>query len=70
MSAYLILEVPELWVYDRRLEIYLLENGSYQDADMSQTFPDLPIKKMVERVITQAQKIGTSQALRAFEEAL
>ncbi len=69
MDAYLILQVPELWVYDRRLIIYVLENEAYVEVEISPTFPNLPIKMMVEQVMVQAQKIGTSQALRAFDRA-
>lgn len=70
LEAYLTLQVPELWIYDRALKIYVLSAGSYLDANSSPTFPGLPIKSMVAEVLAQAQKVGSSRALRAFEASL
>lgn len=70
LEAYLTLQVPELWIYDRTLKIYVLSADSYIDADASPTFPGLPIKAMVADVLDQAQKVGSSRALRAFETSL
>ncbi|MBE9067443.1 Uma2 family endonuclease [Leptolyngbya cf. ectocarpi LEGE 11479] len=70
LEAYLTLQVPELWIYDRTLKIYVLSANSYLDTDASPTFPGLPIKAMVADVLDQAQKVGSSRALRAFEASL
>lgn len=70
LEAYLTLRVPELWIYDRTLKIYVLSADSYVDADASPTFPGLPIKAIVAEVLDQAQKVGSSRALRAFEASL
>ncbi len=70
LDAYLSLQVPELWIYDQGLKIYVLDDARYVDVQMSPTFPELPIKQIVEQVISQAQRFGTSQALRALEKTL
>ena len=70
LDAYMALNVPELWIYDRGLKLYVLKGEQYLDVETSPTFPGLPIKMMVDQVIQQAQQVGSSQALRAFEEAL
>ncbi len=70
LDAYLILQVPELWIYDQGLKIYVLDDTRYVDVQISPTFPELPVKQIVEQVIKQAQQVGTSQALRALEKTL
>ncbi|MEM7063542.1 MAG: Uma2 family endonuclease [Cyanobacteria bacterium P01_B01_bin.77] len=70
LEAYLTLQVPELWIYDRTLKIYVLSADSYVNTGSSPTFPGLPIKAMVAEVLDQAQKVGSSRALRAFEASL
>ena len=70
LDAYVALQVPELWIYDRGLRIYLFERDDYIEVETSPTFPGLSIKTMVEQVIQQARQVGSSRALRAFEETL
>ena len=70
LDAYIALQVPELWIYDRGLKIYVFESDDYIEVEASLTFPGLSIKAMVEQVIRQAQQVVSSRALRAFEEML
>ena len=70
LDAYIAVKVPELWIYDRGLKIYVIGGEDYLVVENSPTFPGLPIKVMVDRVIQQAQQVGSSRALRAFEETL
>ena len=70
LDAYISLQVPELWIYDRGLKIYVFESDDYIEVEASLTFPGLSIKAMVEQVIRQAQQVVSSRALRAFEEML
>ena len=70
LDAYIALQVPELWIYDRGLKIYVFESDDYIEVEASLTFPGLSSKAMVEQVIRQAQQVVSSRALRAFEEML
>lgn len=70
LDAYIALAVPELWIYDRGLKIYLLEGEDYVAVETSPNFPELAIKGMVAQVIEQARQIGSGAALRAFEKSL
>ena len=71
IDAYTRLGVPELWVYEgKKLKIYLLEAGQYQNAATSPTFPNLPILEWIAEVLEQSQAIGRSPALRAFRKKI
>lgn len=70
LDAYLSLRVPELWVYDRGLKIYVLKNEDYCEVNMSPIFPNFLVKEKVEGVIAQARSMPSSQALREFERDL
>ncbi|MEM9980232.1 MAG: hypothetical protein AAF808_21615 [Cyanobacteria bacterium P01_D01_bin.2] len=70
LDAYLALKVPELWIYDPGLKIYVFEDEQYHEVETSPTFPGLSIKVMVDQVIAQALQVGSSQALRTFEKML
>ncbi|MEM6837180.1 MAG: Uma2 family endonuclease [Cyanobacteria bacterium P01_C01_bin.120] len=71
IAAYEAIGVPELWVYNSgNLRIFHLTINQYAEAETSQTFPNLPLKQLIPQVLQQAKAIGTSQALKAFEEKL
>lgn len=70
LEAYLALQVPELWIYDNGLKIYVLKNDAYVEVDLSPTFPEVAIIEAVTQVMVEAKKVGSSRALRAFEEGL
>jgi Uma2 family endonuclease len=70
LDAYLALRMPELWVYDRELKIYVLTGDRYVESERSPLFPAIALPSIVAHVITQAQQIGSRRALRTFEETL
>ncbi|MEM8605414.1 MAG: Uma2 family endonuclease, partial [Cyanobacteria bacterium P01_H01_bin.121] len=70
LDAYIALQVPELWIYDRGLKIYVIQGDRYLEVETSPTFPGLPLKDTVVQVIQQAKTVGSSRALRAFEATL
>lgn len=71
LEAYAILQVPEVWIYDRgRLTVYLLHNGDYQVVETSQIFPDLPIKTWIPQLVQEALTAGTSTMLRTLRRQL
>jgi Uma2 family endonuclease len=71
ISAYEAMGVPEVWVYrDRKLKIYILENGSYREVAVSPTLPDLPLLDLMPRLVQQAIDLGTSPMLRQLRTQL
>ena len=69
LDNYLLLKVPELWRYTRKgLQIYLLEENHYTKSQISSNFPDIPIVKLIEKYVKQAQTEGRGKAIRAFKK--
>ena len=67
LDAYEALGVPELWRYrEGRLQISVLREGKYVAAEVSPTFPNLPIAEGFSQFIQQSLTEGSSPALRAF----
>ena len=67
LDNYLLLKVPELWRYSRTgLQIYLLQGDSYTESLTSPNFPNIPIVKLIETYVKQAQIEGRSKAIRAL----
>ncbi|KOP27900.1 hypothetical protein AMR41_02970 [Hapalosiphon sp. MRB220] len=65
---YEILGVPELWRYTQNgLQINLLQQGKYIEANFSPNFPDIPIIELVNEYVQQTLSVGRSQAIRAFK---
>lgn len=68
LEAYEAIKVPELWVYDRGcLTIYLLKNHQYSPSDVSPTFPNIPLTRLIPAAVEKSWQVGTSQALEEFE---
>ena len=71
ISAYQGLGVPELWIYGKgKLTIYVLQEKEYQESSFSPNFPDLTIRETIPKVLQRAKVVGSSQALREFEDNL
>ncbi len=71
ISAYQGLGVPELWIYGKgKLTIYVLQEKEYQQSSFSPNFPDLTIRETIPKVLQRAKVVGSSQALREFEDNL
>jgi len=75
LDAYLILQVPEVWIYENdRLSIYGLhpetQPASYQIETQSRVFPDLPIVTLIPDLVQEAIVGGTSTMLRNLRQRL
>ncbi|MBD1843905.1 Uma2 family endonuclease [Cyanobacteria bacterium FACHB-63] len=69
LDAYQALEVAELWRFENgQLQISVLQNGEYQDAEISPHFPDFAIAPTITRFLEQSQTEGRSQTLKAFRQ--
>ena len=67
LDNYLLLKVPELWRYSRTgLQIYLLQGDRYTESLTSPNFLGIPIVKLIETYVKQAQIEGRSKAIRAL----
>lgn len=68
ISAYAALQVPEVWCYDKsKLKISVLHNGAYLDANVSPTFPDVPLH-IIPEFIKRGQTEVMSSVRRAFRQ--
>lgn len=68
ISAYAALQVPEVWCYDKsQLKISVLHNGAYLDANVSPTFPDVPLH-IIPEFIKRGQTEVMSSVRRAFRQ--
>jgi Uma2 family endonuclease len=71
ITAYVALAIPELWVYVKdKLNIYLLENGEYQESSISLNFPEIMVRQVIPQVLERAKIVGSTQALQEFEDLL
>ncbi|HEY9780832.1 MAG TPA: Uma2 family endonuclease [Leptolyngbyaceae cyanobacterium] len=66
---YARLEVPEIWCYDSgELKIYQLQNGEYQEAQISLVFPNLAVQE-IPTLIDKNRSLGRRairQVVRAW----
>ncbi|MCT7964441.1 Uma2 family endonuclease [Laspinema sp. D1] len=62
------LRVPELWQFDKGiLKISLLqEDGTYQEGDRSQIFPNFPLTEVIPQYLEQAKTAGRNKTMKAF----
>jgi Uma2 family endonuclease len=66
-SAYVALGVPELWQYaDRKLQIFLLQDGEYIESAYSPLFPQYQIARAISRCVELSLSEGRGAAIRAF----
>lgn len=69
-SIYAALGVPEIWRYrQKKIEIYVLKDGSYSLVEASKTFPFVPVVEMAS-LIEQAKEIGQRKAVRQFRKLI
>ena len=67
IDVYEALGVPELWRYENnKLQINVLQDGTYIESETSPTFSNLPIVEAISQFVEQSRIIGTSPTLRAF----
>jgi Uma2 family endonuclease len=61
----------ELWVYRQsQLSIYQFESQQYRESQTSRWFPSYDLKTLIPQYCDRAWQIGSSVALREFEEVL
>jgi Uma2 family endonuclease len=61
----------ELWIYrQNHLLIYQFESQQYQEVQTSRWFPEREIKTLIPQYCDRGWHLGSSVALREFEEAL
>jgi Uma2 family endonuclease len=67
LEIYQVLKVPEVWIYNKnKLQIYLLQNGKYQESNHSAIFPKFPLIDIIPQQIERSQKDGRNSTMRAF----
>lgn len=65
-DVYRVLGVPELWLYDQTLKIYILQNGEYTESEFSPTFGNIPVREIIPQFFELSLREGRSAAMRAF----
>ncbi|MFB2836679.1 Uma2 family endonuclease [Floridanema evergladense] len=61
----------ELWIYrQNQLLIYHFDSQQYQESQISHWFPNYNLKNLIPQYIDRGWQIGSSIALREFEEVL
>ncbi|OYQ63721.1 hypothetical protein B9G53_15520 [Pseudanabaena sp. SR411] len=65
-DVYRILGVPELWLYDETLKIYILRDGEYVESQLSPIFGDIPIRDVIPQFLEISFQQGRSAAMKAF----
>jgi Uma2 family endonuclease len=67
LNNYAALGVPELWRYNgRNLQIRVLQDGKYIQADRSLQFPNFPIADLIPEYIGRSKTAGRNVAMKAF----
>jgi Uma2 family endonuclease len=65
-DVYRVLGVPELWLYDETLKIYILRDGDYVESELSPIFGDIPIRDVIPQFLEMSLSQGRSDAMKAF----
>jgi Uma2 family endonuclease len=72
LALYAAMGVPEFWRYNGEVwRVYTLQNGTYQETDVSPTFPQVPKHKLYEFLATARQdEVEAELALRQWARSL
>ncbi|MGP1385240.1 MAG: Uma2 family endonuclease [Thainema sp.] len=72
LALYAAMLVPEFWRYNGEVwRIYVLQNGAYQEVEVSPTFPQVPKVKLYEFLATARQdELEAELALRQWARSL
>ncbi len=71
IEDYIPLAIPEVWIYKKgELNIYSFEDNNYLATDQSNIFPDFPVKQTIPQYVNRAWEVGSSVALREFNQLL
>ncbi|MBD2178986.1 Uma2 family endonuclease [Pseudanabaena sp. FACHB-1998] len=65
-DVYRTLGVPELWLYDQTLKIYILHDGEYVESELSPIFGTIPIRDVIPQFLEISFQQGRSAAMKAF----
>ena len=65
-DVYRALGVPELWLYDKALKIYILSDDEYLESELSPTFGDIPVRDIIPQFLELSLNEGRSAAMRDF----
>lgn len=65
-DVYRLLGVPELWLYDKQLKIYILQDGEYIESELSPIFGNVPVREIISQFLERSLSDGRSAAMRAF----
>ncbi len=65
-DVYRTLGVPELWLYDQILKIYILSDGEYIESELSPTFGNIPVRDIILQFLELSLSEGRSAAMRDF----
>lgn len=68
---YQAIAIPEFWIYRQSaLLIYLHDGSRYQETSLSAQFSEIDIKKLLPQYVDRSWQVGSSVALREFDEAI
>jgi Uma2 family endonuclease len=65
-DVYRVLGVPELWLYDQILKIYILRDGDYVESQLSPIFGNIPIHDVIPQFLEISLSQGRSAAMKEF----
>ncbi len=65
-DVYRVLGVPELWLYDQNLRVYVLQDGEYLESELSPTFGTIPVREIIPQFLELSISKGRSAAMRDF----
>ena len=65
-DVYRVLGVPELWLYDKVLKIYVLQDDEYIESEFSPTFGNIPVCEIIPQFLELSLSEGRSAAMRTF----
>jgi Uma2 family endonuclease len=67
LSIYQALKVPELWRFEKgKLQINILQNGSYVESEQSTIFPNFPLAEIIPQYLEQSMSAGRNATIKAF----
>jgi Uma2 family endonuclease len=66
-NNYEALGVPELWRYNgHKLQINLLQAGSYVESNISYNLPNLQISEVIHQYVEQSKTVGRNATMKVF----
>ena len=66
-SIYAALKVPELWRFEKgKLQINLLQNGSYVVSNKSKNFPNFDLAEILPQYLERTKTEGRNSVIKAF----